>query len=57
MTEFIKLQKLYNSRMADQSGDDSKYEIKIKKMNGSMHFLKFQTTDFPVRYSQRRDDV
>ena len=48
MTHFIKLQKLYNSRMADQSSDDSKYEIKIKSMNGSMHFLKFQTTDVPV---------
>ena len=57
MTEFIKLQKLYNSRVADQSGDDSKYEIKIKKMNGSMHFLKFQTTDFPVRSFAKGDDV
>ena len=48
MTEFIKFHKRYNSRIADQSVDDSKYEIRIPQMNGDMHFLKFQTTDVPV---------
>ncbi len=49
MTEFIKFHKQYNSRIADQSVDDAKYEIWIRRMNGYMHFLKFQTTDVPVR--------
>lgn len=48
MTEFIKFHKQYNSRIADQSVDDAKYEIWIRRMNGYMHFLKFQTTDVPV---------
>lgn len=48
MTQFIKLHKQYNSRLADQATDDSKYEIRIRGMNGFMHFLKFQTTDVPV---------
>lgn len=48
MTKFIKLHKEYNSRVADRSVDDSKYEIRIRHMNGFMHFLKFQTTDVPV---------
>lgn len=48
MTEFIKFHKRYNSKIADQSVDDSKYEIRIRQMNGYMHFLKFQTTDVPV---------
>lgn len=49
MTKFIKLQKEYNSRIADRNVDDAKYEIYIPHMNGYMHFLKFQTTDVPVR--------
>lgn len=56
MTEFIKFHKRYNSKIADQSVDDSKYEIRIRKMNGFMHFLKFQTTDVPVA-SVRDPDV
>lgn len=48
MTQFIKLQKFYNSRMAENAASDAKYEIKINTMNGYMHFLKFQTTDVPV---------
>ena len=48
MTQFIKLQKQYNSKLADRTTDDSKYEIEVKGMNGYMHFLKFQTTDVPV---------
>lgn len=48
MTQFIKLQKQYNSKLADRTTDDSKYEIEIKGMDGYMHFLKFQTTDVPV---------
>ena len=56
MTEFIKFHKRYNAKIADQSVDDSKYEIRIRKMNGFMHFLKFQTTDVPVA-SVRDHDV
>lgn len=48
MTQFIKLQKFYNARMAENAASDAKYEIKINTMNGYMHFLKFQTTDVPV---------
>lgn len=48
MTQFIKLQKFYNARMAENAASDGKYEIKINTMNGYMHFLKFQTTDVPV---------
>ena len=48
MTDFIKLQKFCISKMAENAVDDKKYEVKINSMNGTMHFLKFQTTDVPV---------
>ena len=48
MTKFIKLQKFYNAKMAENAESDEKYQIKINTMNGYMHFLKFQSTDVPV---------
>ena len=48
MTNYITLQKFYNAKMAENTANDGKYEIRIDSMNGYMHFLKFQTTDVPV---------